>query len=96
MPRLLPESEIPCSTEPTCEGGLLNPRQIPGLSFLLRAFPVFQLLTCLGVRGILIMAQSATLFKPPPLDSTKAPIENVLELTPVIDVGKVCLFLPFL
>ncbi|PYH57290.1 acyl-CoA thioesterase II [Aspergillus niger CBS 101883] len=34
------------------------------------------------------MAQSATLFKPPPLDSTKAPIENVLELTPVIDVGK--------
>ncbi|OOF95472.1 hypothetical protein ASPCADRAFT_49833 [Aspergillus carbonarius ITEM 5010] len=33
------------------------------------------------------MANSATLFKPPPLDSAKAPIENVLELTPVVDVG---------
>ncbi|PWY90105.1 acyl-CoA thioesterase II [Aspergillus heteromorphus CBS 117.55] len=34
------------------------------------------------------MANSATLFAPPPLDSSKAPIENVLELTPVEDVGK--------
>lgn len=42
------------------------------------------------------MAESATLFKPPPLDPTKAPVENVLELTPVIDVGKVCLSLPSL
>ncbi|BDD57245.1 hypothetical protein MPDQ_003347 [Monascus purpureus] len=28
-----------------------------------------------------------TLFEPPPLDESKAPIENVLELTPVVDVG---------
>ncbi|KAL2001328.1 hypothetical protein VTN02DRAFT_1908 [Thermoascus thermophilus] len=28
-----------------------------------------------------------TLFPPPPLDPSKAPIENVLELTPVLDIG---------
>ncbi|KAB8274306.1 thioesterase-like superfamily-domain-containing protein [Aspergillus minisclerotigenes] len=33
------------------------------------------------------MAKRVTLFEPPPLDSSKAPIENVLELTPVIDIG---------
>lgn len=35
------------------------------------------------------MAKRVTLFEPPPLDSSKAPIENVLELTPVIDIGPV-------
>lgn len=30
-----------------------------------------------------------TLFQPPPLDPSKAPIENVLELTPVLDIGPV-------
>ncbi|PYH79354.1 acyl-CoA thioesterase II [Aspergillus uvarum CBS 121591] len=34
------------------------------------------------------MAKSVTLFEPPPLDPLKAPIENVLELTPVVDVGR--------
>lgn len=33
------------------------------------------------------MGKSATLFEPGPVDETKAPIENVLELTPVLDIG---------
>ncbi|KAJ9298100.1 hypothetical protein DTO271G3_3705 [Paecilomyces variotii] len=33
------------------------------------------------------MAKRVTLFEPPPLDPSKAPIENVLELTPVLDIG---------
>ncbi|KAL1979289.1 hypothetical protein VTN96DRAFT_6309 [Rasamsonia emersonii] len=33
------------------------------------------------------MAKRVTLFEPPPLDASKAPIENVLELTPVLDIG---------
>ena len=40
------------------------------------------------------MANRVTLFEPPPLDATKAPIENVLDLTPVIDIGPVCFFEP--
>lgn len=35
------------------------------------------------------MAKNVTLFDPPQLDSSKAPIENVLELTPVVDIGPV-------
>lgn len=35
------------------------------------------------------MAKRVTLFEPPPLDASKAPIENVLELTPVLDIGPV-------
>jgi acyl-coenzyme A thioesterase 1/2/4 len=35
------------------------------------------------------MAKRVTLFEPPPLDASKAPIENVLELTPVVDIGPV-------
>lgn len=38
------------------------------------------------------MANRVTLFEPPPLDASRAPIENVLDLTPVIDIGPVCLF----
>lgn len=34
-------------------------------------------------------AKRVTLFEPPPLDASKAPIENVLELTPVLDIGPV-------
>lgn len=37
------------------------------------------------------MAKRVTLFEPPPLDPSKAPIENVLELTPVLDIGPVSL-----
>ncbi|KAL1963661.1 hypothetical protein VTN77DRAFT_7982 [Rasamsonia byssochlamydoides] len=33
------------------------------------------------------MTKRVTLFEPPPLDASKAPIENVLELTPVLDIG---------
>ncbi|KAL4780512.1 thioesterase-like superfamily-domain-containing protein [Aspergillus varians] len=33
------------------------------------------------------MAKRGTLFEPPPLDTSKAPIENVLDLTPVDDIG---------
>ncbi|PLB37408.1 Thioesterase/thiol ester dehydrase-isomerase [Aspergillus candidus] len=33
------------------------------------------------------MANRVTLFEPPPLDASRAPIENVLDLTPVIDIG---------
>ncbi|BCS26231.1 uncharacterized protein APUU_50942S [Aspergillus puulaauensis] len=33
------------------------------------------------------MPKRATLFEPPQLDSSKAPIENVLDLTPVDDIG---------
>lgn len=36
--------------------------------------------------------KQVTLFQPPPLDPSKAPIENVLELTPVLDIGPVSLF----
>lgn len=36
-----------------------------------------------------VMAKGATIFEPPPLDGSKAPIENVLELTPVVDIGPV-------
>lgn len=35
------------------------------------------------------MAKDVTLFQPKGLDSSKAPIENVLELTPVVDIGPV-------
>lgn len=35
-----------------------------------------------------------TIFQPPPLDESKAPVENVLELTPVTDFGPVCLNTP--
>ncbi|KAL4809213.1 thioesterase-like superfamily-domain-containing protein [Aspergillus unguis] len=33
------------------------------------------------------MSKRVTLFESPQLDSSKAPIENVLELTPVVDIG---------
>jgi hypothetical protein len=39
------------------------------------------------------MTKAVTLFEPPPLDTSKAPIENVLELTPVLDIGPVSLLL---
>lgn len=35
------------------------------------------------------MSTNVTLFEPPQLDPSKAPIENVLELTPVVDIGPV-------
>lgn len=35
------------------------------------------------------MSANVTLFEPPQLDPSKAPIENVLELTPVVDIGPV-------
>lgn len=35
------------------------------------------------------MEKMVTLFESPPLDPSKAPIENVLELTPVLDIGPV-------
>lgn len=35
------------------------------------------------------MANRVTLVDPPPQDPSKAPIENVLELTPVVDLGPV-------
>ena len=35
------------------------------------------------------MGKNVTLFDGPGVDSTKAPIENVLELTPVVDIGPV-------
>lgn len=35
------------------------------------------------------MAKHVTLFQPRELDTSKAPIENVLELTPVVDIGPV-------
>lgn len=35
------------------------------------------------------MANRVTLLDPPPQDASKAPIENVLELTPVVDLGPV-------
>lgn len=34
-------------------------------------------------------AKRVTMFDPPPLDDSKAPIENVLELTPILDIGPV-------
>lgn len=34
-------------------------------------------------------AKRVTIFDPPPLDDSKAPIENVLELTPILDIGPV-------
>jgi hypothetical protein len=34
-------------------------------------------------------SERVTLFDPPPLDDNKAPIENVLELTPILDIGPV-------
>ena len=39
------------------------------------------------------MSSKLTLFEPPPADDSKAPIENVLELTPILDLGPVsCIF----
>lgn len=35
------------------------------------------------------MAKRSTLLDPPPQDHSKAPIENVLDLTPVVDLGPV-------
>lgn len=35
------------------------------------------------------MAKHVTLLDPPPQDHSKAPIENVLDLTPVVDLGPV-------
>jgi len=35
------------------------------------------------------MAKRVTLLDPPPQDHSKAPIENVLDLTPVVDLGPV-------
>lgn len=35
------------------------------------------------------MAKRVTIFEPPPLDSSKAAIENVLDLTPISDIGPV-------
>ena len=34
-------------------------------------------------------AKRVTLLDPPPQDHSKAPIENVLDLTPVVDLGPV-------
>lgn len=35
------------------------------------------------------MEKRVTLLDPPPQDHSKAPIENVLDLTPVVDLGPV-------
>lgn len=35
------------------------------------------------------MASKVTLFDPPQVNPSTAPIENVLELTPVVDIGPV-------
>lgn len=37
------------------------------------------------------MAKRVTIFDPPPLDTAKAGIENILELTPMQDIGPVCI-----
>jgi hypothetical protein len=37
------------------------------------------------------MAKRVTIFDPPALDDSKAAIENILELTPILDIGPVCL-----
>lgn len=39
-------------------------------------------------------SERVTMFDPPPLDDSKAPIENVLELTPILDIGPVRAELP--
>ncbi|KAF5017137.1 hypothetical protein F66182_10974, partial [Fusarium sp. NRRL 66182] len=33
------------------------------------------------------MSKRVTIFEPPPLDNSKAAIENVLDLTPISDIG---------
>jgi acyl-coenzyme A thioesterase 1/2/4 len=35
------------------------------------------------------MLKRVTIFEPPPLDNSKAAIENVLDLTPISDIGPV-------
>jgi acyl-coenzyme A thioesterase 1/2/4 len=35
------------------------------------------------------MAKRVTIFDPPGLDGSKAAIENILELTPILDIGPV-------
>lgn len=35
------------------------------------------------------MSKRVTIFEPPPLDPSKAAIENVLDLTPISDIGPV-------
>jgi hypothetical protein len=35
------------------------------------------------------MSKRVTIFEPPPLDNSKAAIENVLDLTPISDIGPV-------
>ena len=41
------------------------------------------------------MGKNVTLFDDPGVDATKAPIENVLELTPVVDIGPVQQIRPY-
>lgn len=57
------------------EGSLFHSQRLVNLSSLL-ALPAS-------------MSTNVTLFEPPQLDPSKAPIENVLELTPVVDIGPV-------
>lgn len=42
-----------------------------------------------NLHNISNMGKNVTLFDDPGVDATKAPIENVLELTPVVDIGPV-------
>lgn len=54
--------------------------------------PVIHLSTL--TRSKYAMAKRVTIFEPPPLDSSKAAIENVLDLTPISDIGPVRFSLP--
>ena len=40
-------------------------------------------------RLTMVQSSSGTLVKPPPIDPSKSQIENVLELTPIADIGPV-------
>lgn len=42
-----------------------------------------------------VMTKHITLFEPPPQDESRAQIENVLDLTPVVDLGPVTPLIPY-
>jgi hypothetical protein len=54
---------------------------------------LYALFNVLGLATLFLkcdtMAKRVTLLDPPPQDHSKAPIENVLDLTPVVDLGPV-------
>lgn len=61
---------------------------------LLRTFSTTSSLVCLSITIEFCassdnMVKRVTLVDPPPQDHFKAPIENVLDLTPVVDLGPV-------